>query len=239
MKQRTSLKNASNGLVGALAIAAGTNAYSQAVLVTPPPDSTIVPGAPNAAFNWDVNSDGIMHFIFLNRYPNIDPAAGDGVIWQLRMNPFAGSASTNGLLGYGSASTFKYAFALGNGSFIGPASTGFTLTSTVILGSQYAYSGVASLYGGFAAGGPNGSVNPGVPAFAGFRFTAADGTHYGWLQLSVNAGNIDFISAAYNATLGIGIAAGATTAVPEPSTLAMLSLGAAGVLGAVVRRRRS
>jgi hypothetical protein len=72
-------------------------------------------------------------------------------------------------------------------------------------------------------------------AYAGFRFAAADGTHYGWVQLSVNAGAIDFVRAAYERTPGVAITAGA---VPEPSTLAMLAVGATAALGAVIKRRR-
>ena len=94
-------------------------------------------------------------------------------------------------------------------------------------------------YGGFAANGPNGSVAPGTFAFAGFRFNAADGTHFGWVKLAVNAGLIDFanpIAAAYESTPGTAIAAGA---VPEPGTMSLLALGAAGVVGAVIKRRRA
>ena len=108
------------------------------------------------------------------------------------------------------------------------------------LGSRYSY-GAAGVfyYGGFAAGGPNGSVPPGTFAYAGFRFTAADGIHYGWVRLAVSAGLIDFanpVAAAYESAPGVGITAGA---VPEPGTLSLLALGAAGVLGAVVKRRRA
>ena len=76
----------------------------------------------------------------------------------------------------------------------------------------------------------------GTQRYAGFRFVDNVGaTHYGWILLSVSAGSIDFVSAAYQATANTAILAGA---VPEPGTMAALALGAVSVLGAVVRRRR-
>jgi hypothetical protein len=94
------------------------------------------------------------------------------------------------------------------------------------LGSNYG----GILYGGFAT-----QVPPGTNAYAGFEFTASDGVHYGWLYLNVNAGVIDFTGAAYESTPGMAIAAG----VPEPGTLAMLALGAVGIVGTAIKRRRA
>ena len=87
--------------------------------------------------------------------------------------------------------------------------------------------------------GPNGSVAPGTFAFAGFRFQAADGVHFGWVRLAVNAGLIDFanpIAAAYESSPNTAIQA---AQYPEPGTISLLALGAAGVLGAVIKRRRA
>lgn len=225
----------SKGLAGALAIASGTASYAAPVQVSPPADLTNVPGGANTTVNWDVNSDGIIDFTFNNRYPNT--AAGDqGVVWQLSMNPFAGTAATNGLVSYAGAFV-RYAFALQSGVSVGPATTTFSTQTQVVLGSRYSYGadGIYN-YGGFAAGGPNGSVTPGTNAFVGFRFNAADGTHYGWVRLNVNAGIIDFSTAAYNTTPATAIVTGQ---VPEPSTLAMLAIGAAGLVGTAIKRRRS
>ena len=55
----------------------------------------------------------------------------------------------------------------------------------------------------------------------------------------MSAGLLDFanpIAAAYESTPGMGILA---DFVPEPGTLSLLAFGAAGVLGAIVKRRRS
>jgi hypothetical protein len=233
MNQSSPLKKPANGFVGALAIAAGTQAYANPVSVTPPPDVNVAAGTSTFSQNWDVNSDGIMDFTINYRYPN---AATQGVIWQANLNPFSGSSATNGVVSYNGA-FIRYAFALTNGTPIN-AGSAFSTQTQITLGSRYNSGGIPTYYGGFAAGGPNGSVSPGTFAFAGFRFTAADGTHFGWINLSVGPGIIDFVSAAYESTPGTAIAAG-TGGIPEPSTLAMLALGAAGVLGTAIKRRRA
>lgn len=236
MNNPTTLKKTSTGLLSALALAGGTSAYAAVVNVSTPADLTNVPGGANTMVNWDVNSDGINDFIFTNRYPNT--AVGDsGVVWQLNMT---GAVTTSGTVGY-AGPFIRYAFALTAGTSIGSGSN-FNSGGQTCLGSRYS-AGSAGVYnyGGFAAGGPNGSVTPGTFAFAGFRFNAADGTHYGWVRLAVNGGIIDFanpIAAAYESTPGTAIAAGAT-AVPEPGTLALLALGATAALGSVVKRRRA
>lgn len=218
--------------MGALAIAGGSSAYGDVVVVTPPPNVNVPPGTSTFSQNWDVNSDGIMDFTISYRFPNT--STGSGVIWQANLSPFAGSAMTNGVVGYQGAFV-RYAFALSNGTLINAASP-FSTATQVVLGSRYLSGGTPMFYGGFAAGGPNGSVPPGTFAFAGFRFTAADGTHFGWINLAVDAGTITFMGAAFESIAGTAISAGA---IPEPSTLAMLALGAAGVLGTAIKRRRA
>ena len=226
------------GLAGALAIASGTSAYGTIVLVDPPPDLTNVPGGSTTSVVWDVNSDGFNDFVFTNRYPNTAPG-GYGVIWQLNMNPFGSTGSTNGLISYAGAFV-RYAYALGFGATIGPGDPRFSTQTQVTLGSKYSYGNAGvNYYGGFAANGPNGSVAPGTFAFAGFRFQAADGTHYGWLRLRVNAGVLDFADAGYETTPNQSIVPILEPPpCPEPGTMALLAFGAVGVIGMVVKRRR-
>ena len=61
-------------------------------------------------------------------------------------------------------------------------------------------------------------------------FKTAQG-NYGWLEATWAGATDTFqiYSGAYESTAGVAIAAGATAAVPEPSTIALLALGAAGV----------
>jgi hypothetical protein len=239
MRTRTGLKKLGKGLAGAIAIASGTSAYGAVVVVNPPADLTNTAGGANTTTTWDVNSDGTADFLFNNRYPNT--TSGFGVVWQQNMNPAtAALATTNGVVSY-LGPFVRYAFALAAGVNVGPTNTNFSTVTQVVLGSQYLYGSVPYYYGGFAAGGPNGSVTPGTFAFVGFRFNAVDGTHFGYLRLAVNAGIIDFdnvgaMRAAYESTPNTAILTGA---VPEPGTMALLALGAAGVVGAVVKRRRA
>lgn len=218
MSKKSILKKTTSGLAGALAIASGTHAYASPVVVAPPPDSHNTPGGADVFTDWDVNGDGTIDFEFENRYPN----SGSQVNWQLDMDPFATGAGVVGYVG----PFVNYANALSVGTSIGSGST-FQTSSQVVLGSNYA----GTLYGGFAV-----QVPPGTNAYAGFEFQAADGLHYGWLYLNVNAGVIDFTGAAYESVPGMAITAGA---VPEPGTMAMLALGAVGVLGAAIKRRRA
>jgi hypothetical protein len=72
--------------------------------------------------------------------------------------------------------------------------------------------------------------------FLGFRFqneAAANQTQFGWLQLRMgaNTGDRTIVGYAYENT-----GAAIITAVPEPSALALLATGAAGLFAA--RRRR-
>jgi hypothetical protein len=221
MSKKSILKKTTTGLAGALAIASGTHAYASPVSVAPPPDSQNSAGSADVFTNWDVDGDGTVDFVFDNRYPN----SGSQVNWQLDMDPSGLNAGVVGYVG----PFVNYANALSMGTSIGSGST-FQTSSQVVLGSNYG----GTLYGGFAT-----QVPPGTNAYAGFEFTAGDGAiHYGWLYMNVNAGVIDFTGAAYESTPGMAIAAG-QTAVPEPGTMAMLALGAVGVVGAAIKRRRA
>ncbi len=238
MSNSTSLLKFTTGLAGAIAIAGGTNAYGSVVNATVPADLTNTAGSTvNTTVNWDVNGDGVFDFTFQNRYPNT--AAGSyGVVWQLNMNPFTGTQTTNGVIGYTGAFV-RYASVLALNAPIATGNAAFSTATQVTLGSRYSY-GAAGVfnYGGFASG-PNattGAVAPGTQGYAGFRFNAGGASYNGWIRLSVNAGLLDFTSAAYENVAGATINAGAT-AVPEPSTMAALAIGAVGVLGAVAKRR--
>jgi hypothetical protein len=240
MSKRSNLKKLGTGLAGAVAIASGTSAYGTVIVVNPPADLTNSPGGANTMVTWDVNTDGTADFLFRNRYPDTAPGT-TGVVWQQQMDPAtAALATTNGVVSYLGAFV-RYAFALGAGVSVGPTNTNFSTVTQVVLGSRYNYGSGSYYYGGFAAGpdgAANGAVTPGTFAFVGFRFNAADGVHFGWVKLAVNAGIIDFqniMGAAYESTPNTAI----VTGVPEPGTMALLALGAAGIVGTVVKRRRA
>ena len=83
----------------------------------------------------------------------------------------------------------------------------------------------------------------GVNAFIGFKFDIDGEFHYGWAEMSFTVGDVDnpnvsldITRAFYNPNAGEAVHIGL---IPEPSTLALLSLGAAGVLAQRKRRRES
>jgi hypothetical protein len=90
----------------------------------------------------------------------------------------------------------------------------------------------------------------GSSAYLGIEFNAGGGLQYGWIQLSactpddavsgnpcnVDPGIVTVSSYAYQTTPGVDIAAGDTGAVPEPSSIALFALGAAGLVA--YRRRK-
>jgi len=73
------------------------------------------------------------------------------------------------------------------------------------------------------------SVSPAFGAGSYLAFRTAQ-SNYGWLEVTWDSTTDVFqiYSGAYESTAGVAIAAGAA-AVPEPSTIALLALGAAGV----------
>ena len=73
--------------------------------------------------------------------------------------------------------------------------------------------------------------------FLGFRFETAGQLHYGWAEININGGDVEISRWAYEDEAGRGIHVGSTASeIPEPSSLALLGLGAAGLLA--LRRRR-
>ena len=77
----------------------------------------------------------------------------------------------------------------------------------------------------------------GEETYLGVNFQMEDGTHYGWIGVemfldeTITAYWLDAFAWGYETDAGVPIAAG----VPEPGTLALLAIGAVGVLS---RRRR-
>jgi hypothetical protein len=74
--------------------------------------------------------------------------------------------------------------------------------------------------------------------YLGFSFQRTDGTHYGWVELTVEPGYEVFVHGyAYEEVAGQTILTGSTMSpVPEPGTFALSSLGAAVIM--LARRRR-
>ena len=228
IKKITGLNKLTTGLAGAVAIGAGSSAYGSIVVVSVP--ANIVPATlPQTALltrNWDINSDGTNDFQFFFRQPQ-----QSGVDWQCGIFPLGAGSFTFGTPGF--SSTFFYAQRFNAGDTISavppPGAVQVGSPSEAVLASRF----LGSDYGQFQP--------PNSQGFLGLQFTTASGTFFGYIQVKVNrspgAGQpgFQFISAAYDNTPGTPIVAGA---VPEPGTLALLAVGAAGVV-AIQRRRKA
>jgi hypothetical protein len=100
-------------------------------------------------------------------------------------------------------------------------------------------SGFALLRSVTSFGGVYGRWNASENAFAGVRFQIGGADHFAWIRLHVGdtdgiPSSLTAIDWAYESEAGQGIKAGE---IPEPSTLALLATGAAGLLA--WRRRRA
>ncbi len=119
-----------------------------------------------------------------------------------------------------------------------PLVAGTSVGATLASGTEW-HSGTSSMvawrsipgYGLFGAGSWAFVEN----AYLGVSFTAADGVHFGWVQITSYPDMRAHIhSWAYENQPGVDILAGA---VPEPSTVGLMLLGS-GVIGLATWRRR-
>ena len=218
--QRTVL----NGLSGAVALAAGSQAYG----ITPVsvPANLVSTIGTTTTVTWDVDANATTDYTFQFRYPNSTGASG--VVWQANMNPSTGNA-VQGYLG----AFINYGTNLSLGQNVGATSaagTSFRTAAQVTLGSIYRSGGVPSNYGGFRPGTPNtgGSTAGAAHGYVGFRLGSGVSARYGWLELEVldNGGGINFVKAALGSA-GEQVVAGI---VPEPTSLAALAIGAAAFM---------
>jgi PEP-CTERM motif-containing protein len=128
----------------------------------------------------------------------------------------------------------QYALRLGSGSTIG-SNLGFS-------GQNYSF--FNNYYPGFMTtppGAGNGNWKPGDEGFLGLTITIGGNTVYGWADVTLNnlngnsPGVFTLHGLAYEDS-GAAIQAGA---VPEPSAIALLVAGAAGVLALKRRKAKS
>lgn len=114
------------------------------------------------------------------------------------------------------------------------------LADGVILSELTSFVGFTGVAGDLAYGNIGGQFQAAGEGLIGFRFDVGMGTQYGWARVDMDGapGNsYTVLEYAYNGAGESGLGAGDLSAVPEPASLGLLALGAAGV--AVTRRRKA
>jgi hypothetical protein len=205
LSKNRSLKPNSSRLAVYLATGIGAG-----LVATPVADAAIVNiDLTNTGFNLDGVNAGLSFGSYTDKQ-NF-PISGGGMISAFNSDP-KGVAGHDGLH-----------FAVGSGF---PNPVKFTLNQSI--GSSATWDAGWNANRSYFKFGSYESPDFGPGSYMGFK--TAQG-NFGWLEVTW-AGATDtfqFYSGAYESVAGVAIAAGATAAVPEPSTIALLALGAAGL----------
>jgi len=109
---------------------------------------------------------------------------------------------------------------------IGTGTGGYLFNLGELIGANSNWSNTSNFVG---TTDYSGIMNLGDSGIFGLSFQLAGQTHYGWVNISENSGTQSILGWGYESIAGQAIAAGVTTSVPEPSTLAIFALGIMGL----------
>lgn len=216
------------GSLTALAVPA-TECDAAVVHVTGSPVTMNLNAANGSEETWDVDGDSVRDF-YLRKFDN----PGD-------YGPGSQGIQLNSLAANGEG--FVNSTGNPNGADIQRLNTGFVVGPTLAAGYFFGTSTTSrgmlrSTFYPAAFFGPNPKgFTSGQDGFMGFAFESGGDTHYGWATLNIDLtlpGTVTISEWAYETNPNTAIAMGA---VPEPSSLALLALGAGGLAAWRLRKK--
>lgn len=211
-------------------------------------NDTVTTDTADTLYKFDVNGDGVNDITFAVRNEGSSSSSNFALVLPglSADNTTFSPLNIVGTTVAGANQSYNYPSRITTGT-ISSARNFVTLALTA--NSQYLAQGTFAFGAGFT--GSKWKTNATRAGYLGFSFTLADGLHYGFVGMTVvpqgngvNSRAISIGGIGYQTTPGAAITVSGGTgalpgAVPEPSSIAMLALGAGGLAAYRQRRKKA